>query len=207
MWRFRGERVHVSGVGNSCDAKSNLQGSSLWIKSNVQTTLTYTHINSLVFSWEPRCHLSHIKIIIANPSVTKIGIFRDNYINTVLLMPWLLASRGCQQPCYCRAYSRLVSSQWETPLLCNGVFHLLGANLKSVVYWLWKITKSLYSTRMDTKWLCYFSVEKMLIFYVPWNKFNTKLKSILISPYYTYVVLFQFCCCPVPTISWNPDRE
>ena len=29
-----------------------------------------------------------------------------------------------------RAYSRLVPSQWEMPLLCNGVSHWLGANLE-----------------------------------------------------------------------------
>ena len=33
----------------------------------------------------------------------------------------------------CRAASRFAPSQWETALLCNDVFHLLGANLESTL--------------------------------------------------------------------------
>ena len=37
-------------------------------------------------------------------------------------------------PCFSRADSRFAPSQWETALLCNTVFHWLGASLESALY-------------------------------------------------------------------------
>ena len=40
----------------------------------------------------------------------------------------------CDTLLYLRAESRFAPSQWETVLLCNDVYHWLGANLESALY-------------------------------------------------------------------------
>ena len=48
------------------------------------------------------------------------------------LDPSMVSSFQTTQP-RCRAASRFVLSQWETSLLCNDVYHWLGANLESAL--------------------------------------------------------------------------
>ena len=46
---------------------------------------------------------------------------------------WIPVGRKAIAWIYRRADSRVTPSQWETPLLCNGVSHWLGANLESAL--------------------------------------------------------------------------
>ena len=48
-------------------------------------------------------------------------------VSSVDIPPWLVVPEGI------RADSKFAPSQWETPILCNGVSHWPGANLESAL--------------------------------------------------------------------------
>ena len=92
-------------------------------------------------SWWQLCFhwwCQRVSIIITTSGAT-------SYVKVVIMTALGFSVVLCCTLTYHRADSRFAPSQWETALLCNDVFHWLGASLESALYKHW------FRWQMETK--------------------------------------------------------
>ena len=103
-----------------------------------------------------------------------------------------------------RADSRLEPSQWETALLCNDVFHWLGANLDSTL----SISDSIFVPTLNLKLNVHILTFKL--FYFPVNQWKNDGIGVMYRIVSTHVCLysiriFSLIMFVVPTAVINCD--